>query len=272
MSVPLPPSALAGHDLRILRAAVFAAVCVVLAGVGHSLASGATVPSWTLGAGLLGTAALVAPLAGRARSLPGVAAALGTGQVALHALFGAGQHGAVGPASTTGASVSDTSLVRQAARLMCGMNAAAITPDRAERILTDARLLPDPGTGRTPPAAASVPHVPEAAPSLSMFLGHVLAALAAGWLLRRGDLALARLVELSTQSARAFGEEARVRSLREALRLARALCVGLPVEPEGEGRIRTRAPAPEPRALAGGALHHTLIRRGPPESSYALAA
>src|ERR1051325_3027616 len=99
MTAPHPRTARAGTGLRVLRAAVFAAVCVVLAAAGHTLASCATVPLWTLGAGVVGVVAVAAPLAGRARSLPGIAALLAVGQIVLHTLFGLGQRGAGGMAS-----------------------------------------------------------------------------------------------------------------------------------------------------------------------------
>ena len=67
---------------------MFAAVCVVLSAGGHVLASCAAVPLWTLGVGFLAVFAVAAPLAGRERSLPGIAAALAAGQLGLHALFG----------------------------------------------------------------------------------------------------------------------------------------------------------------------------------------
>ncbi|NEC47108.1 hypothetical protein G3I18_00680, partial [Actinospica acidiphila] len=108
MSAPYPRSTRAGRGLRILRAAVFAAVCVVLAGAGHSLASCDAVPLWTLGAGFLAAVAVAVPLAGRTRPLPVITALLAGGQTALHTLFGLGQHGA---------GASDASLVAQAARL-----------------------------------------------------------------------------------------------------------------------------------------------------------
>ncbi|OSP44563.1 hypothetical protein B7767_04285, partial [Streptomyces sp. 13-12-16] len=92
MSAPHPCTTRSGRGLRILRAAVFAAVCVVLAGAGHALASRTAVPLWTLGAGFLGALAVAAPLTGRARSLPGTALLLACGQTALHTLFGLGQH------------------------------------------------------------------------------------------------------------------------------------------------------------------------------------
>ncbi|MEU0443964.1 hypothetical protein [Streptomyces tendae] len=280
MTAPHPPTARSGHDLRILRAAVFAAVCVVLAAAGHTLASCATVPLWSLGAGFLGAVLVAVPLAGRRRSLPGIAMLLTVGQTALHALFGLGQHGtaAATASGTTAASggagaLSDASLVQQAARLVCGTTAAAISPAQAERILTDARIAQDVHTGgaHDPADALSAGASASLLPSLPMLLGHVLAALAAGWLLRRGDLALARLVELSAHSAQSMAEAAFVRALRAALSLVRALHAGLAGAP-GTG---PRPPRPElwvpprPRTTA---LQHTVVRRGPPSDAFALAA
>lgn len=266
MSAPHPRTVRSGPGLRILRAAVFAAVCVVLAGAGHSLASYDAVPLWTLGAGFLGVVAVAAPLAGRARALPGIAALLAFGQTALHTLFGLGQHGV--PATGASSPTSDAALIEQAARLLCGTTAAGISPARAERILSDARVHPG-GTDAHAVDALSTAGVSPAAllPSLPMLLGHVLAATAAGWLLRHGDLALLRLTELS---AHGVAEGALVRSLRAALALVRALRAGLPGAPEAAPRAaRTALPAPPvPRSPA---LRHTVIRRGPPAAVTALA-
>ncbi|MEU6481256.1 hypothetical protein ABZ858_31180 [Streptomyces sp. NPDC047017] len=323
MTAPHPRTARAGRDLRLLRAAVFAAVCVVLAAAGHTLGSCAAVPLWTLGVGFLGALLVVVPLAGRARSLPGIATLLAVGQTVLHTLFGLGQHGmagmgsgamsmgpmgamgpagamgsagpvgsigsagslgswgpagsvgsmaAVGPAGSAGHPLTDAALVEQAARYVCGTTAAAISPSQAFRILTDAHLY----SGPAPDAAAAHPADTLSGsgswlallPSLPMLLGHVLAALVAGWLLRRGDLALLRLIELS---AHGVAEGALVRSLRGALALMCALCAGLPTAP-GTGPRFVRAAGSAPLAPATVALQHTVIRRGPPAAALALAA
>ena len=259
---------------------MFAAVCVVLAAAGHTLASCATVPLWTLGAGFVGTALVVAPLAGRARSLPGIAALLACGQTVLHTLFGLGQHTAPtgGMSMPSMQSMADATLVERAARLVCGTTAAAISPAHARRILADARLSPDTamdmGSMHHPADAISTTSASPASllPSLPMLLGHVLAAIAAGWLLRRGDLALLRLVQLSALSAHSVAEGALVRSLRGALALVRALRAGLPGAPDADPRPpRTALLAPpKPRTTA---LQHTVIRRGPPAAAaLALAA
>ncbi|MFF0221769.1 hypothetical protein [Streptomyces sp. NPDC004629] len=286
MSAPHPRTARSGDQLRILRAAVFAAACVVLAAAGHALASCASVPLWTLGAGFLASMVLVAPLAGRERSLPGIAALLAVGQTALHVLFGLGQHGtaavasgavSAGSAGSTASmgsmasmgpmgGMSDATLVEQAARLVCGAGAAAITPAHAYRILADAQVINGSGPNAvhhavapTGPAGPAGPAADALLPSLPMLLGHVLAAVAVGWLLRRGDVALLRLMELS---AHGVAEAALVRSLRGALALTRALRGGLWTEPGPAPRHRrTRDQAPAPHTTA---LQHTVVRRGPP--------
>lgn len=283
MTAPHPRTARPGAGLRILRAAAFAAVCVALAACGHALASCAGVPLWTLGAGFLGCLLLVVPLAGRARSLPGIAALLALGQTVLHTLFGLGQHGAAmvsaampaGPAATgsTGAVLSDGALVERATRLVCGSTPVSLTPGHAFRLLLDARLIDR--SGRPAGALGTVEHAHDAMgttagllPSLPMLLGHVLAAVGAGWLLRRGDLAVLRLIELS---AHGVAEGARMRSLRAAFALARALGAGLlPVAGPGpRGRRPDRDDTPAPHTAV---LQHTVIRRGPPAAAFLLAA
>ncbi|MFG2636151.1 hypothetical protein ACGFX8_20060 [Streptomyces sp. NPDC048362] len=281
MTAPHPRPARPGAGLRTLRAAVFAAACAVLAAAGHALASCASVPLWTLGAGFLGTLLLVAPLTGRVRSLPGIAALLALGQLVLHTLFGLGQHGtaAVAPAGTPTAAngaLSDTALVERAARLVCGSGPSVLTPGHAYRLLLDAHLIHPSGRpeGAMPPMpdmAAGAGSPASLLPSLPMLLGHLLAALVTGWLLRRGDLAVLRLIELSAPSAHTIAEGALVRSLRGALALTRALCAGLlpAAEPGPRGRRPVQDEAPAPRTTA---LQHTVIRRGPPAAAFLLAA
>ncbi|MFE9677720.1 hypothetical protein ACFYO5_26950 [Streptomyces sp. NPDC006259] len=271
MTDPHQRTAHSGGTLRLLRAAVFAAVCVVLAGAGHTLAACAAVPLWTLGAGFLGALAVVLPLAGRERSLPGIAALLAVGQAVLHTLFGLGQHGTAAAASTTTAT-SDAALVQRAARLVCGATAAALNPAQAQKILVEARLQPaGDGAGS---GMGSMHHPADAMagtagssmsllPSLPMLLGHVLAAVATGWLLRRGDSALLRLTHLSTHGV---AEAACVRSLRGALALVRALLAGLPALPQTGPRVPRTALLPSPKPPAE-ALQHTVIRRGPPAAT-----
>ncbi|MFD3352395.1 hypothetical protein [Streptomyces fradiae] len=262
MSAPLGP--------RLLRAAVFTAVCVVLSALGHSLAAGQAVPWWTLAVGFAAILVLALPFTGRERSLPSITVALAGGQLALHMVFGVGQEHAA-PAGT-GGPASDA-LVRAAARLMCGGGAQQITPGEAHRIVTSAGLDPAKAAAAAGPGPVATGPVDQLMlPSMSMVLAHLIAALPAGWLLRRGDLALLRLARLARMTARGAAEaadEALARALRAALVLVRALLAGarsLPATGPWTAHAREDSPVPVARAL-----QHTVIRRGPPVP-FALAA
>ncbi|MER5970747.1 hypothetical protein ABT112_13580 [Streptomyces sp. NPDC002055] len=285
------PVARVGADLRLLRAAVFAAVCVALSMAGHALASCSGVPAWTLITGFLLVFAAAAPLAGRERTLPGISAGLAVGQSALHGLFWLGQQAASAPAPPAGRP-SNSALISFAARLVCGGDAgpARLTAAEARRIIstsgpdhpahaagahiagshaTGANLSGTHGAG-TGAVHAAVPAPPpgvgDLVPSLPMLLGHLLAAVALGLLLRRGEAALFRLVRLSARGvSEGFAEGALVRSLRAALVLVRALHAGLPGSPaalppvppaHGTGKAG-------PRSLV---LEHSVSRRGPPDT------
>lgn len=237
----------AGADLRLLRAAVFTAVCVALSSAGHTLASGHLVPAWTLAAGWLAVFAVVAPLAGRERSLPELAAGLLLGQAGLHAVFSAGQTRAAPGTGHT------DDVVALAGRLLCGDHVRALTPRAAEQVVRAAGLDPSltaagHGSGGVHTAMAY---------SLPMLLGHLLAALAAGWLLRHGEAALWRLIRLSARGA-----------LRTAFALVRVLVAGTVPDPLTGPRPRCSRDGDEPPRTA--ALRHSLARRGPP--AYRLAA
>ncbi|MFJ7593067.1 hypothetical protein ACIQZO_37965 [Streptomyces sp. NPDC097617] len=276
-----PHATHAGAGLRLIRAAVFTAVCVVLSATGHALASCATVPWWSLSLGFLAVFAVAAPLAGRRRTLPGIAAGLTAGQLSLHALFGLGQHSAA--AAQAPAGTADVTLAELAAKLVCGGNSVPLSPADARQILEAAGL--DPAAlaeqaGQSGQVAqivaqghgahAHVAQVFTTAPATGLFspamlAGHLLAALAAGWLLGRGDAALFRLVELSRRSA----EAAPIRPLRAALAFVRALGAGLPGASARTPQARTGSDPVVPTGRE--ALQHTVIRRGPPEA-LALAA
>lgn len=246
---------------------MFTAVCVVLSALGHALAACAGIALWTVVAGLLGVFGVTVLFAGRERSLGFVVGALAGGQLGLHLLFGLGQR------QLALSGQADDALVRMAARLVCGAGTASLSPTDATRVLTDAGLDPAASHAHMGHAAALVTAPSgELLPGLPMLLGHLVAALATGWLLRRGDHALGRLVELSEQGATELAEGALVRSLRAALRLVRALLAGLPTAPGTGPRRALRAPSdPSPPPVAE-ALQHTVIRRGPPAADCVLAA
>ncbi|MFD5902075.1 hypothetical protein ACFWHG_11310 [Streptomyces microflavus] len=304
------PVAHAGAGLRLMRAAVFTAVCVVLSAAGHAFAAGTPVPAWTLVAGFLGVLAVAAALAGRERSLPSIAGALAGGQVALHVLFAYGSHGsAQAVAASAPRGSGENPLIRFAAGLVCGGGAGQLDAADAHRIVTTAGI--DPSTlsqshGHLASAGAATAAAPDGGPGLAsavadggsglasavtdggsglasvyasvtallpalpMFLAHLLAALAAGWLLRRGEAALFRLARLSAHGAQELAAGARLRSLRAALALVRALRAGAREQLVcGPRALRTADDEPAP--ATGDPLQHLVVRRGPP-APYALAA
>lgn len=260
---------------------MFTAVCVVLSALGHALAACAGIAPWTLAAGFLGMFAITTLFSGRQRSLPVIAGALAGGQLVLHALFGLGQRslGADAPTGPGLGTDANDALIRLAAKLVCGAGASSLSPADATRIVTDAGLDPNHTAFQAPGHGAHGGHLAGSAaqnaellPSLPMLLGHLLAALATGWLLRRGDLALSRLLRLSAQGATGLAEAALVRSLRAALTLVRALLSGLPGTPSAAPRQPRRAPVDTAPTVAAEALQHTVIRRGPPLAACVLAA
>jgi hypothetical protein len=256
----------AGAAPRLLRTAVFTAVCVVLAATGHALAACSPVPWWTLAAAFLVVFAVAAPMAGRTRSTVSIVVALTIGQLGLHTLFGLGQQNIMLPSGTSG-----DAMVGMAENLVCGAGPASISHLDALHILSNAglnvtaadaqqQMVMGPATG----------HAMELLPSLPMTLAHLLAALATGSLLRRGDLALLRLGRLSTQGVGEVTDSAQLRALRSALALTVALIAGVPGPPAPAPRTPHNSPGAPPFPT-GEALQHTVIRRGPP-AAFALAA
>ncbi|WP_438486959.1 hypothetical protein [Streptomyces sp. S186] len=277
MTAPSVPTARAAADLRLLRAAVFTAACVMLSAAGHMAASWAAVPLWTLGLAAVAVFAVAVPLAGRERSLPGIAAGLAVGQLALHTLFSMGQHPMpVLSAQTSQASqpsgLSDQAVVALARHMTCGLDGVRLDGGTARQLIGpggmdlagSAGLAGGvSGAGGHPMSGAGAPMMAHClAPSLPMLLGHLLAAVGLGWLLRRGEAALWRLVRLSAPAARELAARALVGAVRRSLALVRVLLTALGAAQE-EGR---RAPSacgdgPGPRDPA---LHHSVVRRGPP--------
>jgi len=90
-----------GPAFRLARAAVFAAVCVAVTGLGHALMSRA-VPGWAVGYGFAATTAGAWWLAGRReRGAPAVMAATAAAQFALHGWFSLAQAFAAAPTDMT---------------------------------------------------------------------------------------------------------------------------------------------------------------------------
>ncbi|MGW8377839.1 hypothetical protein [Streptomyces sp. ODS28] len=283
----------AGADLRLLRAAVFTAACVALSAAGHAVAGGCGIAPWALGAGFAMVFAVAAPLAGRERSLPGIAALLTVGQLGLHLLFSAGGAGQARPVRGTGQSP----VMELAARMLCSKHASGpLTEARAHQVVSDAGISPDQAAALTGRAAhgghgagagagaAQAAHDAAGGPVVEclrqaartalslmdgpMLLGHLLAALALGVLLRCGEAALWRLVRLSALAELPVLPVHRLlpgRALRAALGYERALRAGL--LPRAPARV-TRALSYEDSAHPPSVLlDHSVRRRGPPRSA-----
>ncbi|ELP68586.1 hypothetical protein ACKI1I_04160 [Streptomyces turgidiscabies] len=161
----------AGRGVRTVRAAVFAAVCVLLAALGHVLMSGSSVPWWTLSAGFGATSAVGWTLAGRERGLPLVVSVVVVVQGALHSAFSWGGSAASG--SGTGG-MSDGSMSMGSMDAM-DMGSAHMGSAHMGHVGHMAH-----GTGGTS--------------SLGMLAAHTLAALLTGLWLAYGERAAFRLL------------------------------------------------------------------------------
>ncbi|MFD4510187.1 hypothetical protein [Streptomyces sp. NPDC058457] len=148
----------ASPAVRSLRAAVFAAVCVLLAAAGHGLAMGDTPPLWADAAGFAAVFALGRALAGRERGLPEIGIGMLLTQAGLHFGFDAAR-----AATPAHAPTADTAPMRMHGHAMAGMAGVA-------------------GAAQQHPQV----HVLTAHATVA----HVVAALVASWWLRRGEAAL----------------------------------------------------------------------------------
>ncbi|MFF2303477.1 hypothetical protein ACFVVP_13355 [Streptomyces sp. NPDC058128] len=223
-----------GRCSRGVRAAMFAAVCVLLAATGHILMSGQGVPAWTLAVAFAATVSATWFLAGRERGLLAVTTASVVVQSALHTAFSWSQTTAV-PAATM--SMND---VHAAHAHMA--NAAMGHGDMGHGDMTaSAGMLSQAPAGHDMTDVSS---------SLGMLSAHLLAALLSGLWMAFGEQAAFRL--LLATSLRLF------RPLRPLLASFAPVVRNRPrFRPVRAGDERT------PRRLL---LAHSLISRGPPQA------
>ncbi|MFD9509530.1 hypothetical protein [Streptomyces mirabilis] len=220
----------AGWGLRTMRAAVFAAVCVLLAALGHVLMSGSTVPWWTMAAGFAATTGVGWCLAGRERGLGLVVPAAVVAQGALHSAFSLAQSAASG--AGTGS----------VAHAMSGMSMGSMSMDAM-----DMGSIGSMSTGRSEHAGhlVQLAHGMGGTSSFGMLAAHALAAVLSGlWL--------------------AYGERAAFRVLRAVagwLAAPLRLLLALPAPPRRPSLRPTRERSERVPRLP---LAHTIISRGPP--------
>lgn len=256
----------AGWCSRTVRAAVFAAVCVLLAALGHVVMSGRDVPGWALAVGAVATGGAGWCLAGRERGLPLIVSVVVAAQTALHSGFllaqsvsagagpGAGDGGLAGGSASMGMNhmgMSDMGMSHTGFGHMGMGHMGTRHMDMSHRGIghiglrhTDATHM-DPGTM----GAGHMDHAGQmmgGSSSFGMLAAHLLAALLCGlWL--------------------AYGERAAFRILRAVagwLAAPLRLVLALPV-PADRPRLRPRRSRSDraPRLLL---LVHAITSRGPP--------
>ncbi|MFI9100600.1 hypothetical protein ACIGXA_08735 [Streptomyces fildesensis] len=235
-----------GPPSRTARAAMFAAVCVLMAALGHSWASGVPVPWWSLCAAFSGTASAAWWLAGRERGALVVTGSTVLAQLGLHTLFGLTQPLGRG---TAGLMSHD----------MPGMHSGSAAMSAVMRI-GDMDMSMNMGMGMSgsegrPTAAPDLMGMSSGGhDSTTMFLAHLLAAVVCGLWLWRGEAGAFRLGRALSALVAA--------PLR---RVWRVLCRFFrTAEDDGRPCPRRTADDAPAHALRGVLLHHVLSRRGPP--------
>ncbi|MFG2630290.1 hypothetical protein [Streptomyces sp. NPDC048473] len=253
-----------GRCCRAVRAAVFAATCVLLAALGHILMSGTPVPWWAMAAAFAATAATAWFLSGSERGILAVTSTMVVAQAALHTGFSLAQT-AVHPSVTDSPSFAQ----QWAQSLLCGPSSTSISQAEAVRVVTDAGLgsrlhQPPPGmTDMTMPGGMHHAHAGMQAmtdPSTAMPTGHGTVGMSPA-----GMLAAHLLAALLCGLWLAYGERATFRLLRTFAGWIIAplrLLFRLPAPPH-RPRIRARRDhrVRVPRQLF---LIHALTSRGPP--------
>ncbi|GAA1414506.1 hypothetical protein GCM10009601_02420 [Streptomyces thermospinosisporus] len=264
-----------GWGWHTTRAAVFAAVCVLLATLGHVLMSDTALPWWALGAAVLVTGAAAWCLAARERGLLLVSSAVVTVQAVLHLWFSYAQELSATAAALSAAGEAWSHSVLYTA--IAGESAAGHAHHAAHVGHGHASLHPLTGSGSVAESLAGGGSVAESlagggsvAESLAGGGGpeHTMAGMSS-----TGMLAAHLLAALLCGLWLAHGERAAFRILRAvAARLAAPLrlLLALPAPPH---RPRIRLPrvraARNPRRLL---LVHTLTSRGPPAGPAVLGA
>ncbi|MER6677567.1 hypothetical protein [Streptomyces sp. NPDC000983] len=216
----------AGWCSRTVRAAVFAAVCVLLAALGHVLMSGSHVPAWALAAGAVVTGGAGWRLAGRERGLPLVVTVVVAAQTGLHWGFSLAQPSA----GAAGAAAEPTDM---GAAHMHPMGSMGSMHSMGAMGSMDGHSMDTAGHSMT------------GSSSFGMLAAHLLAALLCGlWL--------------------AYGEQAAFRILRAVagrLSAPLRLLLGLTLTPE---RPRIRPRRRSSRRARRLLLVHAITSRGPP--------
>ncbi|MEU5300922.1 hypothetical protein ACH4YO_15390 [Streptomyces noursei] len=253
--------------VRYVRAAVFAAVCVVLSAAGHAVMSGPAIPGWALTAAAVTVFVCAGLAADRERSLPVIAGGVLACQGGLHVFFSWAQ-GIAAPVQAPGKAAAWADL------LLCGrpgpvagsvplLDQSMRQAVRAGGMDWDSPPVHQPAGGlarggstadamHSMAGTHTMPAIHHA--GIGMLAAHLLAGLVCAWWLHRGERALFALLAAMAAAAD--------RSLYRLLRLLLA-GVTVPVAHVGPRRVRRRAAASQPHPAV---VRHAVIRRGPPLS------
>ncbi|WP_329620535.1 hypothetical protein OG357_08280 [Streptomyces sp. NBC_01255] len=227
-----------GRCSRGARAAIFAAVCVLLAATGHIVMSGQGVPGWAMTLAFAGTVSFAWILAGRERGLFAVTAATIAVQGLLHTVFSWTQSPvATDPSMAHADPATSHAAMSHAAMSHAGMGHGGMGHGTAE-----------------PPAAHDMTDMAAMAEmsssSLGMLSAHLLAALLSGLWMAYGERAVFRLL----------------RALPMGLfRPLRLLFTAVVPVPRDVPRVRPVRAGDEraPRRLL---LARSVVSRGPPQA------
>ncbi|MEU3355383.1 hypothetical protein [Streptomyces sp. NPDC037389] len=168
-----------GQVPRALRAGVFAAVCVLLAALGHAVMSGTTVPWWAIAVALTTTGGCAWFLAGRERGPLLITLATVGAQTGLHSFFTVAQSVADRAAGASAPATSAT-----ASDVVCGGFTASTS-------MPSMPMPMDHGMGGGMDGMSMSMHAGHGA--LGMWSAHVLVALICGLWLSGGEQAAFRL-------------------------------------------------------------------------------
>jgi hypothetical protein len=219
--------------LREARAAVFAALCVLVGAVGHDAFSPTDVPVWALAASAAVLFVAIRPLTKRERGLPSILAAMAVVQLGLHQAFSSAQHHG-GSMQMQMTAMAHADGLPPIGTWWCGPKAPA---GMADMVMYHA-------AGMQPPAVHSM--------TFGMLASHVAASLVASWWLRRGEAAVWALA----------------RSLSLLLTVPLRLLVTALVPWTPAKRVRTDFDTAD-RLGPGRLIRFAVARRGPPAGAFA---
>ncbi|MEF9915550.1 hypothetical protein RJT17_36365 [Streptomyces sp. P5-A9] len=244
--------------LRALRTAVFAAVCVVLAALGHVLMSGSGLPWWVLLSGLMSVGAVGWSFGGRERRCAAVAALTVVVQAGLHVGFTLARLATLPRTAEAGGTQS---VQEWAQNLLCGADPTPAQAARAYAIAQRAGLTEHlhHGTGHATGSMAATGTTDTWEPAGLLHLGHMTGT--ASW----GMLAVHLVAAVLCGLWLAQGERAAFALVRACadhafvpLRLVLVVLVPPVCRPAFRPTRQTR------RRLRRLLLVHTLATRGPP--------